>query len=55
MPLKYDGSAFYLLVSCLTNVLNLKMEAKYFTETSVNFQRKSWRYIPADMTLQAPL
>jgi hypothetical protein len=30
----------------------LKIEAKYSTETSVDFERNTWRYIPEDIVLR---
>jgi hypothetical protein len=39
-----------MLVSCLVYSSTLKMEAICFSETSVDFQRAIWRYIPEDRT-----
>jgi hypothetical protein len=39
------------LVSCLAYSSTLKMEAICSSETSVDFQRTTWRYIPEDRTL----
>jgi hypothetical protein len=32
----------------------MKMEAKYSSETSVDFQQTTWSYIPEDKALQHP-
>jgi hypothetical protein len=40
------------LVSCSTYFSNLKMEATCSSETSVDSQRTTWRYIPENGTLQ---
>jgi hypothetical protein len=42
----------FTLVSCLAYSSTLKMEATYSSETSVDFRRTTWRYIPEDRTLQ---
>jgi hypothetical protein len=41
----------FMLVSCLGYSPTLKMEAKVSPETSVDFQRTIWRYIPEYRTL----
>jgi hypothetical protein len=41
-----------MLVSCLACSSTLKMEAAYFSEKSVGFQRTARRYITEDKTLQ---
>jgi hypothetical protein len=41
----------FMLVSCLAYSSTLKMEARCFSETSVDFQRTTRRYIPEDRTL----
>jgi hypothetical protein len=41
----------FTLVSCSAYSSTLKMEAIYFSETSVDFQRTTRRYIPQDGTL----
>jgi hypothetical protein len=43
----------FTLVSCLAYSSTLKMEAKCSSETSVEFQRTTRRYIPEDNTLHA--
>jgi hypothetical protein len=40
----------FMLVSCLAFPSNLKMEIKYFSETSIHFQWNTLRYNPADST-----
>jgi hypothetical protein len=40
-----------MLVSCLAYSSTLKMEATYTSETSVYFQRTTWRYIAEDRAL----
>jgi hypothetical protein len=42
----------FLLVSCLSSSLTLKVEAKYFSEPVVDFQQITWRYIAEDGTAQ---
>jgi hypothetical protein len=42
----------YTLISLLGIFFDLKMEAIYCSETSVDFQRTTRRYIPEDSTLQ---
>jgi hypothetical protein len=49
-----EPSAFMLL-SCSTCSSTPKMEAAYSSETSVHFQRTTWRYIPEDRTLNKSL
>jgi hypothetical protein len=52
-PLKVNwcfGAAF-MLVFCSTYSSALKMEAICFSETSVDFWRTTWCYIPGDSTL----
>jgi hypothetical protein len=44
----YKRHRFCLLVSCLTYSSTLKMEEICFSETSVDFQRTTRRYIPED-------
>jgi hypothetical protein len=41
----------FTLVPCLDYYSNLKMEATYSSETSVDFQRIIWRYFQEDRTL----
>jgi hypothetical protein len=41
----------FMLISCLAYPSTLKMEVTCSTETSVDFQRTTWRYIPEDRTL----
>jgi hypothetical protein len=41
----------FTLVSCSAYSSTLKMEAICFSETSVDFQRTTWRYIQEDSTL----
>jgi hypothetical protein len=48
-------SAGYLLVSCLAYTSTLKMEAVRSSETSVDFQWTTRRYIPEDRTLRQPI
>jgi hypothetical protein len=43
--------AYLMLVSCLAYSLIIKMEAIYFSETSVNFDRTTRCDIPQDRTL----
>jgi hypothetical protein len=40
----------FTLVSCFTYSSTLKMDAARSSETSVNFERTTWRYIPDDRT-----
>jgi hypothetical protein len=42
----------FMLVSCAAYSLTLKMEALCSSETLVDFQRTTQRYIPEDSTLQ---
>jgi hypothetical protein len=42
----------FILVSCFAYFSTLKMEATCASETSVDFQRTTRRYIPEDSTLQ---
>jgi hypothetical protein len=44
-----------MLLSCLFYSLTLKMEEMYSSETSIDFQRTTWRYIAEDRTLQSEL
>jgi hypothetical protein len=44
--------AAFTLVSCLAYSSTLKMEVTCFSETSVDFQRTTRRYMPGDTTLQ---
>jgi hypothetical protein len=44
--------AAFALVSFFAYSCTLKMEATCSSETSVDFQRSTWRYIPEDRTLQ---
>jgi hypothetical protein len=46
IPLGFKGLMFSLAYSS-----TLRLEAKYSSETSVNFQRTTWRYIPEYSTL----
>jgi hypothetical protein len=39
-----------MLISCLAYSSTMKMEATCYSETLVDFQRKTRRYIPEDMT-----
>jgi hypothetical protein len=48
-PLKAPA---FTLVSCLAYSSTLKMEAICFSETSVDFQRNTQRYIPEDSTFR---
>jgi hypothetical protein len=41
----------FILVSCLTYYSTMKMEDKCSSETSVDFQWTTRRYIPVDRTL----
>jgi hypothetical protein len=41
----------FMLISCLAYFSTLKMEAACSSETPVDFQRTTWRYIPEDRTL----
>jgi hypothetical protein len=41
----------FMLVSCLAYFSNLKMEATCSSETSVDFQRTTRRYVPEDKAL----
>jgi hypothetical protein len=41
----------FKLVSCLSYLSTLKIEATYSSETAVDFQRTTWRYIPEDRTV----
>jgi hypothetical protein len=43
--------ACFMLVSCLAYSSIMKMEAKCSSETSVDFQRTTRRYITEDITL----
>jgi hypothetical protein len=42
----------FMLVSCSAYSFTLKMEATYSSETSVDFQRDTRRYLPEDRTLR---
>jgi hypothetical protein len=42
----------FTLVSCSAYSSTLKMEAICSSETSVDIQQPTWRYIPEDSTLQ---
>jgi hypothetical protein len=44
-------STCFTLIYCLAYNLTLKMNAKYSSEMSVEFQQTTWRYIPEDRTL----
>jgi hypothetical protein len=44
-----------MLVSCFGISSTLKMEAIFSSETPVDFQRTTQRYIPGDRTLQFSL
>jgi hypothetical protein len=51
--LSEENIAFmFMLVSCLTNYSTLKIEAIFFSETSIGFQRITWRYNIEDRTLR---
>jgi hypothetical protein len=50
-PLKIKPSDF-TLVSCSAYFPTLKMEEKFSSETSVDFQRATLRYVPEDITLR---
>jgi hypothetical protein len=41
----------FMLVSCLAHSSTLKIEATCSSETPVDFERTTWRYIPQDRTL----
>jgi hypothetical protein len=43
---------FFMSVSCWPHSLTLKIEAIYFSETSLDFQLTTKRYIPEDKTFQ---
>jgi hypothetical protein len=45
----------FMLDSCLPHPSKLKMQAIFFSETSVRFQRTTWRYVPEDRTLHKRL
>jgi hypothetical protein len=45
----------FTLVSCLAYSLTLKKEVTCSSETSVDYQRTTWHYIPEDRTLQPVL
>jgi hypothetical protein len=47
----YEQSAWHLLVSWSTYSSTLKMEVTCSSETSVDFQRTTPRYIPEDVTI----
>jgi hypothetical protein len=40
---------------CLANSPNLKLEPKFSSQTSINFQKPARPYIPEDITLQKHL
>jgi hypothetical protein len=44
-------AACFIPVSYLTYSSTLKIEATYSSETSVEFHRTTWRYIPQDRTV----
>jgi hypothetical protein len=44
-PARPGSKHCFLLVSCLTNSLALKMEATFSSGTLVQFQQTTWRYI----------
>jgi hypothetical protein len=49
---------YFTLVSCLAYSSTLKIKAAYSSETSVDFQRNKWCYIPEGRTvffLEIPL
>jgi hypothetical protein len=58
LSLKEEGrwrvllATYFVLVSCLVYSSIQKMEAICSSETSVVFQRTTWRYIPEDRTLR---
>jgi hypothetical protein len=41
----------FMLAYCLDYYMTLKMEAIYFSETSVDIERTTWRYIPENTSL----
>jgi hypothetical protein len=41
----------FTLLSCLAYSSTLKMEAKYYSESSADFQWNTWLYIPEDRDL----
>jgi hypothetical protein len=45
----------FMLVSCFAQSLIMKMKAIYSSETSVDFQQTTRRYIPEDTTVLLPL
>jgi hypothetical protein len=45
-------AAIFILLFRLANFLNLKMEAKSSSETSVDFQRATRRYVPEHRNFQ---
>jgi hypothetical protein len=45
-------AVFFMSVSCLYHSLTLKIEAIYFSETPLDFQLTTKRYIPEDKTFQ---
>jgi hypothetical protein len=48
-------AACFMWASSLTYSLTLKMEVTCSSETSVDFQRTTWHYIPEDRTLKIGL
>jgi hypothetical protein len=56
-PRKKPASTSYQaeLVYCLAYLSTLKMEAKFSSETSVDFEWTTLRYIPENVTLQNAL
>jgi hypothetical protein len=49
----YRDTSIFMIVSCLAYSSTLKMEARCSSETSVDFQRTTRRYIPEDGTLHS--
>jgi hypothetical protein len=41
----------FMLVSCLSYSLTLKMEATYSFETWADFHQSTWRYIPEERSI----
>jgi hypothetical protein len=46
-------ATYFMLVSCVAYSLTLKMETTCSSETLVEFQWTTWRYIPEDRTLHS--
>jgi hypothetical protein len=45
-------SAGFMLVSCLAYSTTLEIEVALYSETSIDFERTTWRYIPEDVSHQ---